>query len=135
MAAEAGNTRQRRLPQDLPSIDIDRPDGPSQNRSRRVSPGGPGHPGGLLAGFRTSTGAACSRPSRVQLSGNPMQALCDTPDERLINSLVMICPFSGPEKQALLEAPDLAERAKVLTALIEMAVLDTDDGDGEKTRQ
>lgn len=63
------------------------------------------------------------------------QALCDTPDERLINSLAMICPFSGPEKQALLEAPNLAERAKVLTALIEMAVLDTDGSDGEKTRQ
>lgn len=63
------------------------------------------------------------------------QALCDTPDERLINSLSMICPFSGPEKQALLEAPDLAERAKVLTALMEMAVLDTDGDGGEKTRQ
>ncbi len=46
------------------------------------------------------------------------------PDERLITSLSMICPFSCREKQALLESPCLAERARVLTALLEMAVLE-----------
>ncbi len=46
------------------------------------------------------------------------------PDERLITSLSMICPFSCREKQALLESPCLAERAHVLTALLEMAVLE-----------
>jgi Lon protease-like protein len=45
------------------------------------------------------------------------------PDERLITSLAMICPFSCREKQALLESSCLAERARVLTALLEMAVL------------
>lgn len=50
-----------------------------------------------------------------------------TPDERLINSLAMICPFTAGEKQALLEAPDLAHRANLLIALIEMAILDCDD--------
>ncbi|MBO6838541.1 MAG: LON peptidase substrate-binding domain-containing protein [Alphaproteobacteria bacterium] len=62
-------------------------------------------------------------------------ALKETPDERLINSLAMICPFDPPEKQALLEAETLCDRAKVLTALVEMAVLDTGGGGGEKAKQ
>ncbi|MEI8393980.1 MAG: LON peptidase substrate-binding domain-containing protein [Rhodospirillaceae bacterium] len=44
------------------------------------------------------------------------------PDERLVTSLAMICPFQPSEKQALLEAPTLPERAVLLTSLIEMAV-------------
>ena len=47
----------------------------------------------------------------------------------------MICPFAPPEKQALLEAPTLADRAKVLTTLVEMAVLDTGGDGGEKPKQ
>ena len=43
------------------------------------------------------------------------------PAEVLINSLAMICPFGVAEKQGLLEAPTLNERAQMLTALIEMA--------------
>ena len=57
-------------------------------------------------------------------------AIEGTPDERLITSLAMICPFEASEKQALLEAPDLMERAKLLIALIEMAILDGHEGDG-----
>jgi Lon protease-like protein len=54
-----------------------------------------------------------------------------TPDERLVTSLSMICPFGPSEKQALLEASDLADRARIMTALIEMAALDrTPDGEG-----
>jgi Lon protease-like protein len=41
--------------------------------------------------------------------------------ESLVNSLGMVCPFEPQEKQALLEARDLAQRAKVLVALIELA--------------
>jgi Lon protease-like protein len=41
--------------------------------------------------------------------------------EVLVNSLAMICPFEIAEKQALLEAPALADRARLLTTLIEMA--------------
>ena len=59
-------------------------------------------------------------------------AINDTPDERLITSLSMICPFEPPEKQALLEAPTLADRAGLMLSLIEMAVLST--GDGESAR-
>ncbi len=42
------------------------------------------------------------------------------PGEVVINSLAMICPFHIAEKQALLEAPTLADRAHLLTALVEM---------------
>ncbi|RVU36157.1 peptidase S16 [Hwanghaeella grinnelliae] len=52
-------------------------------------------------------------------------AVHDTPSERLINSLSMICPFEALEKQALLEAPTLKDRLDVLTSLVEMAVLET----------
>ena len=45
------------------------------------------------------------------------------PDERLVNSLAMICPFPPAEKQALLEADTLAERVTILTGLVEMAVI------------
>ena len=39
-------------------------------------------------------------------------------DESLISSLAMMCPFEPSEKQALLEAAELAERADVLTTLM-----------------
>ncbi len=42
-------------------------------------------------------------------------------DERLISTLSMICPFSVPEKQALLEAKNLDSRAQLLIAIMEMA--------------
>jgi len=51
------------------------------------------------------------------------------PDERLVTSLAMICPFHANEKQALLEAPTLAARARLLTSLIEMALVECHDGD------
>ena len=34
----------------------------------------------------------------------------------------MICPFAAAEKQALLEARTLPERARTMTAIMEMAV-------------
>jgi Lon protease-like protein len=40
-------------------------------------------------------------------------------DELMINSLSMLCPFSPEDKQALLEAPSLATRRKILTTLME----------------
>jgi uncharacterized protein len=44
-----------------------------------------------------------------------------TADERLVTSVAMLAPLRPAEKQALLEARDLAERARLLTALIEMS--------------
>lgn len=48
-------------------------------------------------------------------------AVQNTNNETLISSLAMICPLAANEKQALLEAPDLAARAEMLMALLEMA--------------
>lgn len=57
-------------------------------------------------------------------------AIQQAPDDRLITSLSMICPFDATEKQALLEADDPYRRAQMLLALIEMAVHDKgNDGD------
>jgi len=50
-------------------------------------------------------------------------AISSVPGERLVTSIAMVCPFEPSEKQALLEAPDLDERAKLLTAIVEMAVM------------
>lgn len=41
--------------------------------------------------------------------------------EKLISTLSVVCPFDTDEKQALLEAKTLPERAKVLQALLEIA--------------
>jgi uncharacterized protein len=49
-------------------------------------------------------------------------AIGSVPGERLVTSVAMVCPFEPSEKQALLEAPDLNERARLLTAIVEMTV-------------
>jgi Lon protease-like protein len=56
-----------------------------------------------------------------QLSAN-WDAIGQTPDERLVTSLAMICPFQPPEKQALLEAGCLSDRAKLMMSLLEIAI-------------
>ena len=48
-------------------------------------------------------------------------AIKQTPDERLITSLAMICPFEPSEKQALLEAISLAERANTMITILRMS--------------
>ena len=52
------------------------------------------------------------------------------PQEALINSLAMALPFEPPEKQALLEAPSLENRAEALTALLRIDAADPGDDDG-----
>ena len=59
-------------------------------------------------------------------------AIESTTNERLITCLSMICPFEASEKQALLEAPNLLERSKVLTALVEMSVRASQQGEGAR---
>jgi len=46
-------------------------------------------------------------------------------DATLVTSLCMLCPFDPREKQALLEAVDMAERAAILQKLLQMGVFDT----------
>jgi Lon protease-like protein len=51
------------------------------------------------------------------------EAIGKAPAEYLVTSIAMLCPFAPTEKQALLEARDFAERAELLTALIEMSAV------------
>ena len=51
------------------------------------------------------------------------------PLEALVNSLAMGLPFEPQEKQALLQAPDLAARFDTLTVLLEID--SAEDGDDE----
>ncbi len=69
----------------------------------------------LLRGLRTYF-------DRHKIQAN-WEALATVRGERLIASIAMICPFEPSEKQALLEAADLAARARLLTAVVEMAGL------------
>lgn len=55
-------------------------------------------------------------------------------NEALVNALAMMCPFGPREKQALLEAPSLKERAEVLVAITEIE-LARGGGDPETTLQ
>ena len=55
--------------------------------------------------------------------------LAATPDDRLVTTLAMNCPFAPQERQALLECRTLAGLAEAVTTLIEMAAT----GQGGKT--
>lgn len=55
-------------------------------------------------------------------------SLKEAEDELLLNSLSMLLPFDIGDKQALLEAPTLADRRQTLTALMQFALHAGDDG-------
>jgi Lon protease-like protein len=55
-------------------------------------------------------------------------------DERLVTSLAMLCPFRPEDKQALLQAASLAERGKLLTGLVEMALYEASPDDAPPLR-
>ncbi len=67
------------------------------------------------------------RPLRAYFAAHNIaadwSAIAETPDDRLVAMIAMACPFAPQEKQALLECPTLAERARAMTALIEMAMV------------
>ena len=56
------------------------------------------------------------------------EAIEQVPDAMLVTTLAMVCPFDPREKQALLEAPDAADRAGVLLALLQMEAMGGPDG-------
>jgi Lon protease-like protein len=58
-------------------------------------------------------------------------AINDTPDDRLVTTLAMFCPFEPQEKQALLECATLPERSATLIALLEMGTAGS-AGEGAK---
>jgi len=47
----------------------------------------------------------------------------NTPDDKLLTTLAMVCPFAPREKQALLEADTLPDLANIMQTLIDMALL------------
>ncbi|HWU55805.1 MAG TPA: LON peptidase substrate-binding domain-containing protein, partial [Rhizomicrobium sp.] len=61
---------------------------------------------------------------KTYLSSRDMQAdwnsVMTAPGEALINALAMMCPFDPAEKQALLEAQSVQDRASALIALLEI---------------
>src|ERR1700730_400038 len=57
------------------------------------------------------------------------EAIDKAAGEYLITSLAMLCPFAPSEKQALLAAADLDERARLLIALVEMAAIKPTTGE------
>lgn len=64
----------------------------------------------------------------AQLSSD-WDSLKEAEEELLVNSLAILCPFDPEEKQALLEAPTLANRRETLVTLMEFALRGgTDDG-------
>ena len=55
-----------------------------------------------------------------QSQGPDGEAIEQSENEDLVNGLAIAGPFAPPEKQALLEAPTLSDRAAALIALAEM---------------
>jgi len=81
-------------------------------------------------GARTRFATALKR----YLNRRELDIDCETahsaPLEALVNSLCMGLPLPPPEKQALLEAPDLPARFESLTVLLEIAAMEDGDDDG-----
>jgi Lon protease-like protein len=59
------------------------------------------------------------------------EAIGQMSDELFVTTLSMVCPFEPAEKQALLEAAELRERAAALMALLQM---DTHDAPSDRSR-
>ena len=53
-------------------------------------------------------------------------------DEKLITTLAMLCPFSDAEKQTLMEASSLNERAKLMKVILEMSIFGSGDQNVKK---
>src|SRR5690606_22060124 len=67
---------------------------------------------GLLSALR-----AFARANELKID---WKGVNEAPNEALVNALSMMCPFGPREKQALLEARSLKERAEVLVAITEI---------------
>lgn len=99
---------------------------------RRVAPDWAPYAADLQGGQKTNV---CRDPIMNALRHyfDKMNMFCDKwetmqeiPCEKLISTLSVICPFDIHEKQALLEAMTLADRARILQAIIESAIIKQD---------
>jgi len=64
-------------------------------------------------------------PDQIEVNWKTLE---DAPDEDLVNALSMLGPFEVREKQALLEALTISERAQVLMAIMSMTARGGEDG-------
>ena len=70
-----------------------------------------------------AAGRFAERAARDGLGASPESfplAIDEAPVDTLINSLSAGCPFTNPEKQALLEARTLEDRCAALISLLQM---------------
>ncbi len=74
--------------------------------------------------------ALLQRYFEMQNLSSDWDSMREAEPEMLVNSLSMMCPFAVEEKQALLEAPDLADRADTLRQLMRFAIV-SGGGDGQ----
>lgn len=76
------------------------------------------------------------RPLRAYFAATKVttdwDVVAQTPDDRLVTTLAMNCPFAPQEKQALLECRTLRELADAVTALVEMAATAAPGGQAAK---
>ncbi len=74
------------------------------------------------------------RPLRAYFAAHNVSTdwdvVAQTPDDRLVTTLAMNCPFAPQERQALLECRSLPELAEAVTTLIEMAATSGPAGSG-----
>jgi len=63
--------------------------------------------------------------------GADQDAIGKLPDEPLVNALAMACPFLPAEKQALLQASDVGERARLLLTLLQLSATPDSANDDE----
>jgi uncharacterized protein len=90
-----------------------------------VSDWGPADP--LPAAVRADLESSLRSYLDTQGLSADWDAVAGADDESLVNTLTSVCPFDVAEKQALLEAPALRDRAGVLAALMTFAA-PADDG-------
>ena len=89
-----------------------------------------GPPAPIAAGRETILGVLRAFFAARGLDAN-WEAIERMPDDALVVTLAMACPFDVPEKQALLEAATEADRADTLVALLRMAA---HEGGKDETR-
>jgi uncharacterized protein len=105
---------------------------PNHRGYRRVRADFSGFPGDLVLAPEPSgvEREALLTALRAYFAGQKFDANWDAihrmPDEMLVVTLSMVCPFEPAEKQALLEAPSEADRAATLLALLQMGAAASD---------
>ena len=105
---------------------------PGQRGYRRVRPDYTAYPGDLDLSPEASgvEREALLIALKAYFAGQKFDANWDAirrmPDESLVVTLSMVCPFEPAEKQALLEAPTEADRAATLLTLLQMGAAGSD---------